>query len=221
MLVKICCIQSPDEARRAIAAGASHLGLVGAMPSGPGPIDDDTIAAIARGVGRQATPVLLTSEPDAAGIVGRISRTGVPCVQIVRTVAPDVRLAVREAVPDVTIIQVVHVQGPNSFDDAMAASVAADIVLLDSGRPGARVEELGGTGRTHDWSLSARIVAALDLPVLLAGGLNPENVVDAVRIVAPAGVDLCSGIRDARGALEDDRLARFVARARSTAMPGA
>ena len=211
MLVKVCCIQNLDEARRAIAAGASHLGLVGAMPSGPGPIGDEVIAEIAAGVRDEATPVLLTSASDAPGIVDHVSRTGVECVQIVRTVGADVRLAVKDALPRVAIIQVVHVQGPDSIEDAAGAAVGSEMVLLDSGRPGGAVEELGGTGRRHDWSLSARIVAELDVPVLLAGGLDPENVEEAIETVGPAGVDLCSGLRDERGDLEDVRLTRFMA----------
>ncbi len=206
---KICCIQDEAELGLAAAAGARFVGLVGAMPSGPGPIPDAEIARLAASASG-VTPVLLTARTAADDIAAHVRATGVPAVQIVRAVAPPVRLALKRALPALEILQVVHVQGPDAVEEAVAAAEGADWLLLDSGRPSAAVAELGGTGRVHDWTLSARIVEAAPIPVLLAGGMHPGNVADAVRAVRPRGVDVCSGLRDAGGRLIPERLRSFV-----------
>jgi phosphoribosylanthranilate isomerase len=210
--VKICCIQDEDELRMAADAGATFVGLVGAMPSGPGPLPDEVIARLAAAAPAGLTTVLLTSRTDAADIVAHVGDTGVDAVQIVRAVPAETRWAIRAALPGVTILQVVHVEGPEAVEEARTASEGADYLLLDSGRPSAPVAELGGTGRTHDWSVSARIVESSPAPVLLAGGLRPENVAGAMAAVRPWGVDVCSGVRGADGRLEGKRLRRFLAR---------
>ena len=209
-LVKICCIQDEDEVRLAAAAGATHIGLVGAMPSGPGPISDEDIARFAGSAPEDVTTVLLTSRTTATEIVAQALDAGVDAVQIVREVAPSVRHAVRQALPGIQIYQVVHVEGGTAVAAARDAAKGSDYLLLDSGRPSAEVAELGGTGRTHDWSVSADIVRRSPIPVFLAGGLTPENVAEAIRAVGPAGVDLCSGIRGPNGRLEPGRLAAFM-----------
>ena len=206
---KVCCIQDEAELRLAAESGARFAGLVGWMPSGPGPIADEDIARLAAAA-RGITPVLLTARSDAADIAAHVRATGVRGVQIVQAVAPPVRHALRRDLPGVEILQVVHVEAPDSIDEAALAAEGADWLLLDSGRPSAPVAELGGTGRVHDWSLSRRIVEASPIPVLLAGGLRPENVADAVRAVRPAGVDVCSGLRDGAGRLRPERLRAFV-----------
>lgn len=193
---KVCCIASVDEARRAVAAGADAIGLVGPMPSGPGVIDDATIAAIAAATPAPAERWLLTSRTTADGLIDHVRTTGVDTVQIVDdTVSAATRHAVRRALGAVQIVQVVHVVDASSVAVARAAADGADVVLLDSGAPNAAVRELGGTGRVHDWSHSARIVEALDVPVILAGGLGAHNVAEAIRAVRPAGVDMCSSTR--------------------------
>jgi phosphoribosylanthranilate isomerase len=217
LLVKVCCIQSEDEARAAAEAGATHVGLVGAMPSGPGPLADEAIARIAAGAPEAVVTVLLTSRTSAAEIVAHVLETGADAVQIVQHVPEAVRLSVRQAVPGVQIFQVVHVEGTNAIGQARDAASGSDYLLLDSGRPSAPVAELGGTGRTHDWSVSAEIVRRSAVPVFLAGGLGPENVGAAVHAVAPAGVDLCSGIRDLEGRLDLRLLDGFMAAVRGRA----
>ena len=219
--VKVCCIQDADEARLAAEAGATFVGLVGAMPSGPGPISDESIAAIAAACPPQVTPTLLTARETAAAIAEHVRATGVGAVQIVRSVPPRVRRQLRDLLPGVAILQVVHVEGPSSVPLAQESAQWADYVLLDSGRPSAPVPELGGTGRVHDWSVSAQIAARSPVPVLLAGGLGPENVARAVAAVRPWGVDVCSGLRDGVGRLAPRRLSAFVEalRGRSVEIP--
>lgn len=206
--VKICCIASSDEAALAIAAGADALGLVGAMPSGPGQLDDAMIARIAAVTPPPVTSFLLTSETEADAIVAHVRATRPGTVQIVSHIDPaqSARLAAR--LPEVRRVQVIHVEGPEALDLIPAYAPHVHAFLLDSGRPNAAIAELGGTGRAHDWAISARFVAASPLPVFLAGGLTPENVGDAILQVRPFGIDLCSGVRT-DGALDAAKLAAF------------
>lgn len=204
--LKVCCIASVEEARLAIACGADALGLVARMPSGPGPIEDELIAEIAAGVPPPIATFLLTSEVDADAVVDHVLRTGVNTVQLVDdATTTDVYAALRANAPGVRIVQVVHVRERASVDLALAAAARVDALLLDSGNPAAAIRELGGTGRTHDWSLSREIVQRSRVPVFLAGGIKAANVAEAIAQVGPFGIDLCSGVRT-NGKLDEGKL---------------
>lgn len=207
---KVCCIQSVEEAALALEHGASAIGLVSAMPSGPGPIPDDRIREISRWATPRTRTFLLTSRTDVAGIAAQVREAGVNTVQLVDALPRGAHTALRAMLPTVRLVQVIHVRGPESVEEARAVAPLVDELLLDSGNPSAAVKELGGTGRVHDWAVSRRIVREAGVPVWLAGGLRPENVLGAVREVEPHGVDVCSGLR-LDGALQADRLARFAA----------
>ncbi len=218
--IKICCISSLDEARMAIAAGASALGLVSTMPSGPGVIDDEQIAQIARGVPPGIATFLLTAHTDAAAIIKQHRRCRTNTVQLVDAVEPGTHRQLRETLPGIGLVQVIHVVDQSNVDEALAIAPQVDALLLDSGNPAATVKELGGTGRVHDWSLSRQIVEGTDKPVYLAGGLHAENVTAAIGAVQPFGLDLCSGVR-ADGKLDQTRLTAFVsAVAKARLTPG-
>ena len=206
--VKVCCIQSLAEARAAVAAGAAALGLVSEMPSGPGVIPDETIAAIAAAVPPPVAPFLLTCRQDASSLAAQQRRLRVGTLQLCDRLAPGAHAELRAALPGVRLVQVVHVTGPEAVDEAREVAPLVDAVLLDSGDPGLAVKELGGTGRRHDWSLSRRIREALEVPVFLAGGLTAENVAEAITAVGPFALDVCGGVRTA-GALDDVRLGAF------------
>lgn len=209
--VKICCIASLAEARLALDAGARWLGLVSAMPSGPGVIDDQLAAQIVRGLPPQTRTVLLTARTTADDIARQHAAIRSHALQLVDRIAPEEGRRLREQCPDVRLFAVIHVVDAAALDEAREAAQWADAVLLDSGNPGLAVKQLGGTGRTHDWSLSRRIREAIaPLPLFLAGGLRPENVDEALRAVQPFGVDVCSGVRQ-HGALDPGRLAAFMA----------
>jgi phosphoribosylanthranilate isomerase len=193
--IKICCIQSAAEARLAIAEGADALGLVGAMPSGPGPIDDAEIAAIGAVVPPPVATFLLTSETAAEAIIAHARRCRTSALQLVDRVAPADFAKLRAALPGIKLVQVIHVGGEEQVAEARASAPFVDALLLDSGRPRDAVRVLGGTGRTHDWAISRQIVRAVACPVFLAGGLRPDNVRAAVEAVRPFGVDVCTGVR--------------------------
>jgi phosphoribosylanthranilate isomerase len=206
--VKICCISSLEEARLAIRLGADAVGLVSEMPSGPGVIGEDLIAEIAAQVPPPVATFLLTSRKDAAGIISQQRRCGVNTIQLCDAVSSECYSGLRASLPGVSLVQVIHVTGRESIQEAIAASAEVDALLLDSGNPKLAIKQLGGTGRRHDWQISRAICEAVGVPVFLAGGLNPDNVQDAIREVSPFGLDVCSGVR-AGGQLDPDRLTSF------------
>lgn len=209
--VKICCISSLEEAFDAIGFGASALGLVGEMPSGPGVISDEEIFEIAQKIPPPIATFLLTSKTNPAEIIGYHRRTQTNTIQIVDELSERNYAEIRAALPNVKLVQVVHVTGEGSVDEAAEIAESVDAILLDSGNPSLEIKELGGTGRKHDWRLSRRIVDAIEKPVFLAGGLNAENVREAIEIVQPFGLDLCSGVRT-EGKLDKRKLEKFFER---------
>jgi phosphoribosylanthranilate isomerase len=179
--VKICCVSSIAEAQMAVQAGADALGLVSAMPSGPGVIDEELITRIAATVPPGVGTFLLTSQRNAPAIIRQIK-----------------------------VVQVIHVTGWKSIAQAINAAATADALLLDSGNPTLPVKQLGGAGRQHDWSISREIVLNAGKPVYLAGGLRAENVRSAIAGVGPFAVDVCSGVRTA-GRLDAAKLHALLA----------
>ncbi len=207
-VVKICCIASIDEAWTAIRHGASALGLVSAMPSGPGVIADDLIEQIVARVPPPIATFLLTSREDPDAIVRQQHACRTNTIQLCDRLAPGSHRRLREALPGIALVQVIHVTGPEAVEEAVRVAPEVNALLLDSGNQSLPVKELGGTGRTHDWRLSREIREAVEVPIFLAGGLNPGNVREAVAQVGPFGLDVCSGVRRS-GSLDDRTLDAF------------
>ena len=165
------------------------------MPSGPGVISEEAIARIADTVPPPIATFLLTSEHSPDAIIAQQRRCRTNTLQLCDHLPATVYPSLREELPGIALVQVVHVTDSASVDYAVATAGHVDALLLDSGNPNLAVKELGGTGRTHDWTLSRRIRDAIGIPLFLAGGLTPTNVADAVAAVQPFGLDLCSGVR--------------------------
>jgi phosphoribosylanthranilate isomerase len=213
--VKICCMASVAEMRLAVAHGADCVGLVGDMPSGPGIIADTQARDIARAAPPGISCVLLTSRTEAQDIADHVAFCGVNTVQIVNHIDPAVHERLDELIPAVRRLQVVHVENGDALHLIPFYEARVHGFLLDSGRPAAAIPELGGTGHTHDWTVSAAFVRRSPLPVFLAGGLNPANVAEAIRLVRPYGVDLCSGLRSPL-LLDETKLRAFMSAVEST-----
>lgn len=208
--IKICCIGNEQEAADAVAFGASAIGLVGKMPSGPGAISDEEIFRIARTVPPPIATFLLTSEQTPPGIIEHHFRTRTNTIQIVDELEGSDYDSIRVQLPDVKLVQVIHVIDESSVDEACEIAEDVDAILLDSGNPKLAVKELGGTGRRHDWAISRQIVQTCGKPVFLAGGLDAANVCEAIQTVEPFGLDLCSGVRTG-GKLDREKLDVFFA----------
>ncbi len=212
--VKICCIQNIDEANLAIRYGATAIGLVSEMPSGPGPISESKIKDIAGAVPESINTFLLTSKQDSGEIINQLNRCGTNTVQIVDSLASGSYDNIRNAIDDISIVQVIHVINEHSLRQAVDAAPFVDALLLDSGNPSLSKKILGGTGRTHDWHISHSICQNVDIPVYLAGGLNPQNISTAIKTVRPYGVDVCTGVRS-DGILDEQKLSTFLRKIKS------
>ena len=213
-VVKICCISSVYEAITAVECGASALGLVSGMPSGPGVISDEQISGILKYVPENISAFLLTSKITAEGIIEQHKKFKTSAIQIVDEVELNVYEKIKQSLPEVKIVQVVHVTDESSVNYAISVSQFADALLLDSGNPKKEIKELGGTGRVHNWDISRQIRESVTIPVYLAGGLNSGNVINAIKAVEPFGVDLCSGVRT-DGKLDIIKLKEFFGKVNS------
>ena len=207
--VKVCCISSNEEAQLAIHYGASAIGLVGKMPSGPGVINDKLIYEIARNVPPPIGTFLLTSETTFENILEHHLIAQTNTIQLVDAISIEALKKIRIALPGIKLVQVIHVINEESFAEAIQISEYVDAILLDSGNPNLKIKELGGTGKVHNWKLSRKIRESIQIPVFLAGGLNPENVNQAIQEVEPFGLDVCSGIRN-DGKLDKIKLESFM-----------
>jgi len=206
--VKICCIQSPEEAETAVSFGAAAVGMVSEMPSGPGELPEATIREIADSLPSGAGTFLLTAVTDTDRLIEKVQTCGVNTLQLWDSLAPLDYVQLRMALPGVSIVQAIHVIDNSAVDEAIAAARLADALVLDSSNPQVPFRWESQSGRIHDWKISREITETVDCPVLLAGGLDPENIEDAVRTVRPYGIDVCSGVRTG-DALDRRKVASF------------
>lgn len=209
LLVKICCVMSQSEAETAIKHGADMLGLVSDMPSGPGVLSLKKISQIVDKLPNDTKTILLTSKVRASEILRQHRQVKTSGVQLVDSVPENELLELRSLLPDTHLIQVIHVKDAASISEALRLSRLVDMLLLDSGSPLADKKTLGGTGIIHDWKISQEICKLCAIPVLLAGGLNSNNVAKGIVDVNPAGVDLCNGVRS-NGNLDEAKLRAFM-----------
>jgi len=210
--IKICCIQNLYEANLAIKYGASALGLVSEMPSGPGVISDEQIREIASQTPPAVATFLLTSRQRSAEIIHQQKQCGTNTIQLVDAPEAGSYAQIRAELPGISLVQVIHVTGSEAVNTALAVASQVNGILLDSGNPLLAVKELGGTGRTHDWEISQEIRRQVNIPVFLAGGLHAGNVTEAIRRVRPFGIDVCNGVRT-EGRLDEIKLAAFMSAA--------
>lgn len=207
--VKICCISSLEEAQMAIKYGAAALGLVGDMPSGPGIISDTQIASIAQAAPPPLATFLLTSKTEAQAIIAHQKKVNTNTIQIVDALERGTYQDIKKALPSIKLVQVIHVVDEQALEEAQQIAPYVDALLLDSGNPNLEVKELGGTGRVHNWEISQKIRATVSIPIFLAGGLNANNVQEAMHRVRPFGLDLCSGVRTDKK-LDEEKLSAFM-----------
>jgi len=193
----------------AIEYGASSIGLVSHMPSGAGVISEELIGEIASIIPPSVTSILLTSLQNPLSIIEQHKKCKTNAIQIVDFLNLVELKELENALPGIGIIPVIHVAGKDSINEAISMIPFVNSILLDSGNKSAKIKELGGTGRTHDWRISREIRDRVEVPVFLAGGLNPTNIRDAIKQVAPFGVDVCSGLRT-NGKLDEEKLRDFM-----------
>ena len=207
--VKVSCLRSAEEARQVVSFGVAAIGMASELPTPTQELTDEEIAAIAGAVGDEIGTFLLTALDDPREIVEKVERCGVNTVQLWDRLPRDAYRQIRRALPGVSIAQSIHVIDDKAIDQARELALVADALVLASTNPEPPFRWTDPHGRTHDWEISRRIVDAVQIPVILSGGLTSRNVADAIRQVRPYGVEVCSDVRSA-GALDTSRLVRFL-----------
>lgn len=211
--VQIAGISTLEDALAVERAGADAIGFTLGLPDGPhNGLDEHGARAIIRALPPLITPVLITYHTTATTVVPLCRYLGVSTVQLHARPDPAEVAAIRATLPGIKIILAVNVTGEEAIAEAVALSAHADALILDSYDPvtGRR----GATGRTHDWSISRRIVERVPVPVILAGGLTPDNVTTAIRQVRPWAVDTHTGVERPDGSTDHERVRAFVRAAR-------
>lgn len=207
--VKICCIRTSAEAHLAVNLGADAVGFVAQRPPSPRTIPDVEIAAITPLVPSSVSTFLLTSELTAEAISAHVRSTHPTAVQILPQLEPTESVRLAQLEPHIHRVQVIHVDGMEALKLIPVYAPHVHAFLLDSGKPNAAIPQYGGTGRKHDWDVSAAFVKASPLPVYLARGLSAENAGTAIKQVRPYGLDLCTGVRT-DGRLDMEKLKKFM-----------
>jgi len=207
--LKVCCIASIEEAWLAISCGASAIGLVSEMPSGPGVISEEMIATIANAAPPTIGTFLLTSKNNVEEIISQQHRCKTNTIQLCDRIKYGTHKELKRQLHGISIVEVIHITGEESVEEALEVANDVDAILLDSGNQNLKMKELGGTGRTHNWDISRQIVMKISKPVFLAGGLNSSNIKLAVETVQPFGIDLCSSVRT-YGRLDKIKLENFI-----------
>ncbi len=192
--VKICCIKSKKEAQIAYKYGASSIGLVSKMPSGPGIISDSLINKIVNSSPTGLETTLLTCYTSPNKIINQHKKAKTNNIQLVKKIDINNYGLIKKALPYTKLIQVIHITDKDIIKNAIKISKHVDYLLLDTGSF-INKEKLGGTGKVHDWNISKIIRNSVKIPIILAGGLNHRNVNTAIEKVMPFGVDVCSGVR--------------------------
>jgi phosphoribosylanthranilate isomerase len=190
MKVQIYTVQSADEAVAVAGAGVDHVGVTPSDRGLPGQVTSETAAEVCAALDGVATSVALTVETDLdviAGVVRQVQPDILHLCGPPGAVGPAQVGRLRRAVPDVHVMQAIAVTGPEAVDVARSYASVADYLLLDSVDP--IIPGVGAAGTTHDWAVSRAIVDAVDIPVVLAGGLSVANVAEAIAAVRPWGVD--------------------------------
>lgn len=209
MYVKICGIRRLDDALAALEYGADALGfLVGRKYHSPDFLDESDAAAIVAALPPHASSVLVTHLADPDDIVTLATAIGVSTIQLHGDTSPAQARVIGHRLPHIKIYKAIHVIDGQSINTAQQYVTAVDAIVLDT--INVATDQVGGTGQTHDWSISRQIVERLPIPVILAGGLTPDNVGDAICHVNPHGVDVNSGTKGSDGYKDRNTLRRFI-----------
>ena len=206
--VKICGIKSIEDARAAYEAGADELGFHVALDGGRSPLTPESAAEMIRMLPGGVSSVVVTSATQPAQLIEIAKKTGANVLQLYGDATPEQVRAVKAELPNIVIWKVLNVSDDSSIAKAKEYEGAADAIALDTlnKETGAR----GGSGKTHDWNISKRVVESVSVPVVLAGGLTPENVAEAIATVSPAGVDVNSGVSNPDGSKDIEKVKAFV-----------
>lgn len=207
--VKICGIKSVEDARAAAAAGANELGFHVALDGGRSPLTPEKAAEMIKELPDGVASVVVTSVTLPEQLIEIARKTGGAVLQLYGDATPEQIRAVKAELPSIVIWKVLSVSDESSIDKAKEYEGVADAIALDTLNKATGA--CGGSGKTHDWNISKKIVESVSIPVVLAGGLTPDNVGEAIRTVHPAGVDVNSGISNPDGSKDIEKVEAFIA----------
>jgi phosphoribosylanthranilate isomerase len=205
--VKICGIHSNDEAKKAIEYGADFLGLLIDIPETNLSLNPSEAKKIIS-YNNKGKFIILTIEMKSKKLLSLVNDISPWGIQLLRPTNENVNFLSKNS--EVKIIPVVHIT--NKIDINQIESYNnADYILLDS-RFG---NHLGGTGKVHDWSVSKKIVNNSKIPIFLAGGLNKDNVKEAIKLVNPFAIDAESSLRNSEGFRDFKKIKKFINKAKN------
>lgn len=221
MFTQIYSIQTAEEALACIEAGADRIGVLVGVPGGKFPcaVNEETAKKIYDAMGERAVKVLISVESQEEEVLLQAGRLKPDVLHLCANFSgnPQFRERMRKRLPGMKLMEAVGVVGPESIADAKKKAEYADILILDS--VSQTVPGVGAAGVVHDWAIDKEIVRSVSIPVILAGGLGPDNVAEAIRAVNPSGVDSLtktSVLVDGKLAAKDMDLVReFCSRAKS------
>jgi len=214
--VQVAGVHDVAEAEALVACGVDFVGLPLRLAHHAEDCSDAEVARVVAALRGRAQTVLITYLAEPAEIAALARRLGVGWVQLHGAVEPGEVAILRALAPELGLAKSLVVRGQDldaRLDEMREHAPHVDAFLTDSFDPGTGAE--GATGRTHDWSISRALAEQAPRPLVLAGGLTPENVADAVRAVRPAAVDVHTGVEGPDGRKDPERVARFVAAARA------
>ena|SRR3989338_1549260 len=208
--VKICGITNIETARAVASLGADMLGFHVELEHSRNPLTRDMASEIISQLPPTCSAVLVTSATEPEKIARLVKKTAVTAVQLHGDIEEMSKL--KSELPNIKLYKVVNVFDKSAIEEAKGYEGIADALVLDSAIK--ETGQRGGTGKTHDWDISRKIVEATSLPVILAGGLNPNNVSEAISKVRPYAVDVNSGVSNPDGTKNLEKVKLFVERAK-------
>jgi len=207
--VKICGITRNEDLVMATEAGADAVGVVIDVPSSPRNLTIEKAKKIIENAPIFVKTVAVTVPKNLDHLTKIYEKLKPDILQIHGNNLP--KDAIREKLPDASLIRAIQATSNEVIEDAVEVANTFDAVLLDSFVSG----KYGGTGKAHDWGLSKQVREAIyPRPLILAGGLKPENVKDAVRMVQPYAVDVSSGVESQPGIKDYRRILEFIKNAK-------
>jgi len=214
--VKICGNRTPEEVSLAVSLGADAVGLiVGVRHKSEDALTPERAAHMLALIPVFVSSVLVTHLVSAEEVLALYDKVPTSTIQLHDAISEAEIEAIRRRLPWVRLIKAVGVKDGSAIDVARRFEPLVDAILVDTHTS----DRIGGTGITHDWSISRDIVRAVRCPVILAGGLTPENLANAVALVRPYGVDVNSGVEFPNGDKDPDREKAFIDLAKSSLAP--
>ena len=209
-LVKICGITNLPDAVSAVLLGADYVGFLVDIGFAADKVTKEEAKEIIAKLPLEVKPVYVTYEKKAKKIISIAKEINPAVIQLHNDISVEEIKKIRKALKKIELTKTINVKNLKSVDEAKSFEKYVDYLLLDTAVKGRK----GGTGKTHNWDISKKIVLAVKKPVFLAGGLNPDNVAQAIKKVQPYAVDTNSGAETEKRKKDHEKMRLFIERAK-------